>query len=95
MRRLPALLAPVLVLLIAAAPAYANHTRVGSSVRVIHGSNDVAVYLSQERGVMEVARRCGTGAFAAIAADQPTTQRTIAATIANAARAAAAVACPP
>jgi len=48
MRRLPALLVPVLGLLIAAAPAYASHTHVGSSVRVLHGSNDVATYLSQE-----------------------------------------------
>jgi hypothetical protein len=49
MRRLLAgLTAPLLIALFAAAPAFANHTHVGSSVRILHGTTDVATYLSQD-----------------------------------------------
>lgn len=47
MGRLPTSIALGLAIcFLLAAPAYANHTHVGSSVRVVHGSNDVATYLS-------------------------------------------------
>jgi hypothetical protein len=49
MRRLSAALAaPLLIGLVAAVPAYANHTDVGSSVRVLHGTNEVAAYVSED-----------------------------------------------
>jgi hypothetical protein len=50
MRRLTASLAAsaAIVLLVAAAPAYASHTHVGSSVRILHGTNEVASYVSQD-----------------------------------------------
>ena len=47
MRRRPAALAVSLAIaLFAATPAYANHTDVGSSVIVRHGTNTVASYIS-------------------------------------------------
>jgi hypothetical protein len=49
MKRLRAALAVSLpIALFAATPAYANHTHVGSSVRVLRGTTDVAIYLSQD-----------------------------------------------
>jgi hypothetical protein len=43
-----ALAAPLLVALFTATPALANHTDVGSSVRILRGTTDVATYLSQD-----------------------------------------------
>src|SRR5215212_7312061 len=49
MRRLPASLTVLaLVGLVVSAPAYANHTDVGSSVRILHGTTEVASYVSQD-----------------------------------------------
>jgi hypothetical protein len=47
-RLLAGLATPLLIALLTAAPAFASHTHVGSSVRVLRGTSDVATYLSQD-----------------------------------------------
>ena len=47
-RLLPALAASLLIGLVAAPPAVAGHTDVGSSVRILRGTTDVATYLSED-----------------------------------------------
>jgi len=61
MRRLwPALAVPLLVALFAAAPAYASHTHVGSSVRVLRGTTDVVTpYLSEDPATGSPLLACG------------------------------------
>ena len=49
LRRLStAVAAPLVIALVAAAPAYASHTDVGSSVRVLHNTTEVSSYVSED-----------------------------------------------
>jgi hypothetical protein len=48
MKRQAILAVPVVIALFAATPAYANHTDVGSSVRILRDTVDVATYVSED-----------------------------------------------
>ena len=59
MRKL-VLLVPLAVVLLGASTAYANFTHVGASVRVMHGTNEVASYVSQDLATGSALTPCST-----------------------------------